>query len=66
MTDECGNDDGNAYLINRFNHLTGAKIGLHILVTIAFKGSVFLLINAPLSDLLTKFHSLEHKIAIGR
>jgi hypothetical protein len=28
MTDESGNEDGNAYLINRFNDLAGKKIGV--------------------------------------
>ena len=28
MTDESGNEDGNAYLVNRFNDLAGKKIGV--------------------------------------
>ena len=28
MTDESGNEDGNAYLVNKFNNLAGKKIGV--------------------------------------
>jgi hypothetical protein len=52
MTDESGNEDGNAYLVNRFNDLAGKKLGVAYLATTGFMGFVFLLINAFLSDLL--------------
>jgi hypothetical protein len=66
MTDESGNENGNAYLINRFNDSAGTKVGVAHFSNNWFMGSVFLLINASLSDLLAKFHSLEHKIGLDR